>query len=259
VITIIDDDAGEIRVQEGGTEQRYLLSSPEGFAAAARAWLRATWDAKYVYSFTWLGRPIIQLPDDLVRVQEVIYAVKPDLLIESGVAHGGGLVFYASLLKLIGRGRVVGIDIDLRPHNRRAIEAHDLAPLITLVHGSSTAPETVRQIAGLVEKSETVMVVLDSLHTYDHVTAELGALAPFVSVGSYVVVCDGIMEQIAGAPRTAPDWVTNNPRRAATDFVATHPEFVIEEPPWPFNEGPVDRRVTYWPDAFIRRIGPSPA
>jgi cephalosporin hydroxylase len=257
MITIIDDEAGEIRVQAGGTEQTYPLSSSDGFAAVARAWLRATWDAKYVYSFTWLGRPIIQLPDDLLRVQEVIYGVKPDVLIESGVAHGGSLMFYASLLKLMGRGRVIGIDIDLKPHNRRAIEMHPLAPLVTLVHGSSTAPETVRRVAALVEKNDTVMVVLDSHHTYDHVTAELECYAPLVTLGSYAVVCDGIMEQLAGAPRTQPDWITNNPRRAAADFVAAHPEFVIEEPRWLFNESVVSRRVTYWPDAFMRRAAPA--
>src|SRR5262245_59729155 len=108
MITIIDDEAGESRVQAGGAEQTYPLCSSDGFAAVARAWLRATWDTKYVYSFTWLGRPVIQLTDDLLRIQEVIYGVKPDVLIESGVAHGGSLVFYASLLKLMGRGRVIG-------------------------------------------------------------------------------------------------------------------------------------------------------
>jgi cephalosporin hydroxylase len=258
MITTIDDDAGEVRVQAGGTEHRYPLSSPHGFAAVARAWLRTTWDAKYAYSFTWLGRPIIQLPDDLIRVQEVVYAVKPDVLIESGVAHGGGLIFYASLLKLMGRGRVVGIDVDLKPQNRRAIETHPLGPLVTLIQGSSTAPETVRQVVALIEANETVMVVLDSRHTYGHVTAELECYAPLVTVGSYAVVCDGIMEQLVGAPRTEPDWLTDNPRRAAVDFAATHPEFVIEEPPWPFNESAVNGRVTYWPDAFIRRVAPSP-
>jgi cephalosporin hydroxylase len=254
MITIIDEDAGEVVVCEAGEEVRYPLASADGFAAASKAWIRAGWDAKYVYSFAWLGRPIIQLPDDLIRIQEVIYAVKPDVVIETGVAHGGSLVFYASLFKAIGCGRAVGVDIEIRPHNRRAIEAHELAPLITLIEGSSIDPAIVTEVRGLVRPGETVLVLLDSNHTYAHVLAELEAYAPLVSVGSYIVATDGIMQQVAGAPRSAPDWATNNPRRAAKDFVASHPDYAIEEPVWPFNEGVVDRRVTYWPDAFIRRL-----
>ena len=126
MITTIDEESGEVVVRDGDKETRHPLASAEGFAAASRAWLRAGWDAKYVYGFSWFGRPIIQLPDDLVRIQEVIYAVKPDVLIETGIAHGGSLIFYASLFKAMGRGRVIGIDIEIRPANRAAIESHEL-------------------------------------------------------------------------------------------------------------------------------------
>lgn len=150
MITIIDEERGEVITRGDGPEQRYPLASAEGFAAASRAWIRAGWDAKYVYSFAWFGRPIIQLPDDLIRVQEVIYAVKPDVLIETGVAHGGSLIFYASLFKAMERGRVVGVDIDIRPHNRKAIESHELASYITLIEGNSVDPAIVDQVRKLV-------------------------------------------------------------------------------------------------------------
>jgi cephalosporin hydroxylase len=135
VITI-DPDKDQVSVDTDDGVQTYGLSSPEAFAAISKVWLRAGWDTKYVYSFTWHGRPIIQLPDDLVRIQEVVFSVAPDVIIETGVAHGGSLVFYAGLCKIMGRGRVVGIDVEIRPHNRAAIEAHPLAPYITLIEGS---------------------------------------------------------------------------------------------------------------------------
>jgi cephalosporin hydroxylase len=201
-----------------------------------------------------MGRPIIQLPDDMVRIQEVIYAVRPDVIIETGVAHGGSLVFYASLCKAMDRGRIVGIDIEIRPHNRSAIEAHPLADRIELVEGSSIDPAIVQRVRRLVRPGETVLVLLDSCHTRVHVLAELEAYAPLVTQGSYIVATDGIMQDLVGAPRSASDWATNNPQQAARDFVARHARFEIEEPEFPFNEGVVRQRVTYWPSAYIKRI-----
>ena len=155
-------------------------------------WLRAGWDNKYVYSFTWMGRPIIQLPEDMIRLQEVIYEVRPDVIVETGVAHGGSLVFYASLCKAMGRGRVIGVDVEIRPHNRAAIEAHALFPLITLIEGSSIEPQIVEEVKSLIKPDEKTMVVLDSNHEKQHVLAELRAYSPIVSVGSYIVAMDGI-------------------------------------------------------------------
>jgi cephalosporin hydroxylase len=251
----IDEASGLVTVDGPDGPATHSLASAEGFRIVSEAWVRCGWDAKYVYSFTWMGRPIIQLPDDMLRAQEVIYAVKPDVIIETGVAHGGSLIFYASLCKAMGRGRVVGIDIEIRPHNRAAIEAHEMKPLITLIEGSSIAPEVVGQVRGLIAPGETVLVFLDSNHTRDHVRGELEAYGPLVTPGSYIVATDGIMGHIAGAPRTKPDWDWNNPETAAREFVAAHPEFVIEEPAFPFNEGTVVDRVTYWPSGFIRRVG----
>src|SRR6185369_4105947 len=129
-----------------GVREEYGIGTPEAFRILSKLWLRSGWDTKYVYSFTWLGRPIIQLPEDLIRVQEVIYRVKPDVIVETGVAHGGTLVFYATLCKAMGRGRVIGIDIDIRAHNRAAIENHELASYITLVSGDSIAADTIAQV-----------------------------------------------------------------------------------------------------------------
>jgi cephalosporin hydroxylase len=249
----IDFEAGTVRVCEGASDHEFPMASPQAFAAVSRAWLRCGWDAKYVYSFTWMGRPIIQLPEDVVRIQEVIYTLRPDVIIETGIAHGGSLVFYASLCKALDRGRVIGIDVEIRPHNRAAIEAHPLFDRIELVSGSSIDPAVVGRVHDMVRPNETVLVLLDSCHTKAHVLAELEAYAPLVMPGSYIVAMDGIMQDMAGAPRSQPDWQWNNPRQAALEFVARHREFQIEEPPLLFNEGSVSERVTYWPSAYLKR------
>jgi len=250
----IDLKQGVVSVGEGEHAAHYGLGTPEAFAVISKAWLRCGWDNKYVYSFTWLGRPVIQLPDDMIRIQEVIYSVQPDVIIETGVAHGGSLIFYATLCKALGRGRVVGIDIDIRPHNRSAIESHPLSPFITLIEGSSIAPLTVDRVQAQVRPGEQVMVLLDSCHTKKHVLAELNAYAPVITLGSFIVAMDGIMEEVAGAPRTQADWSWNNPMTAAREFVSANPDFVIDEPTFLFNEGNVRERVTYWPSAFLKRV-----
>ena len=254
MITTIDEDQGIVIVRNGESEVRHSLATAEGFEAVSRAWLRATWDSKYVYSFAWMGRPVIQLPEDMIRLQEVIWSLQPDVLIETGVAHGGSLIFYASLFEAMGKGRVIGIDIEIRKHNRDAIESHMMKKRIELLEGSSTAPEIVEQVRAMVEPGETVLVVLDSNHSKGHVLDELRAYGPLVSIGSYIVATDGIMEQVKGGPRTGDDWEWNNPKAAAHAFVAEDDRFMIEEPAFPFNEGAVTRRVTYWPDAFVKRI-----
>lgn len=244
-----DEAAGVVR--HHGRE--LSLAKPEAFELISRAWLRAGWDTKYVYGFSWLGRPVIQLPEDMLRIQEVIYDIKPDVIVETGVAHGGSLIFYASLCTAIGKGRVIGIDIEIRPHNRAAIEEHRLSPLISLIEGSSIDTDVVQNVKDQIASAETVLVLLDSNHLRDHVLAELEAYSPLVSPGSYIVACDGIMQQVVGAPRTAEDWAWNNPISAINEFIVSHPEFECVEPVWPFNEGEISERVTYWPKAFLRR------
>jgi cephalosporin hydroxylase len=244
-----DEAAGVVRCD--GRE--LSLADPEAFELISQAWLRAGWDTKYVYGFSWLGRPVIQLPEDMIRIQELIYQLQPDVIVETGVAHGGSLIFYAGLCAAMGKGRVIGIDIEIRPHNREAIEVHRLSPLIQLVEGSSTAPEVVQQVRNQIGAAESVLVLLDSNHSQAHVAAELEAYGPLVSSGSYIVACDGIMQQVAGAPRTEADWSWNNPISAVEAFLEHHQDFELHEPQWPFNEGAVRQRVTYWPQAYLRR------
>ncbi len=250
---IFDFDRGEIECQQDSGIRRFSMDSKEGFKLAADAWLRAGWDAKYVYSFTWFGRPVIQLPDDLIRIQEVVWAVKPDVVIETGVAHGGGQVFFASLLRAIGKGRVIGVEIELRSHNRIAIEAHPMADDITIVDGSSIEPDVVAEVQRHIAVDETVMVVLDANHTHDHVLAELEAYGPLVSEGSYIVATDGIMERLEGAPRSQEGWTDDNPGAAVRRFLADHPEFELVQPFPLFNEGVAVEPVTYWPNAYLRK------
>ena len=241
-------------VEEDEGVKTHEIGSPEAFRIISKLWLRSGWDTKYVYSFSWLGRPTIQLPEDMIRIQEVIYRIKPDVIIETGIAHGGSLVFYASLCKAMDCGRIIGVDIEIRPHNRKAIEAHELFEYITLIEGNSIDEHVVNTVKSLVNCQEKVFIVLDSNHTKQHVFEELQAYSDLVSVGSYIVACDGIMENLVGAPRSSDDWSWNNPKAAAQEFVNTHRNFIIEDPELPFNEGSITERVTYWPGAFLKRI-----
>jgi cephalosporin hydroxylase len=250
----IDEAHGRVVVShEDGSAEEHKFDTPEAFEAVSAAWLRCGWDVKYVYGFTWMGRPVIQLPEDMIRIQEVIWRVRPDVIVETGVAHGGSLIFYASLFEAMGHGRVIGIDIDIRAHNRTAIEAHRMAKRITLVQGSSSTPGTLTVVHQHIAPDERVMVVLDSNHSCSHVAAELDLYAPIVSPGCYIVACDGIMAQVAGAPRTAPDWTWNNPITAVEAFLVRNPDFVLDEPGFAFNEGAVRNHVTYWPKSYLRR------
>jgi cephalosporin hydroxylase len=251
---IIDTDARTLSTEEHGIARSLPLYSREAFELVSRQWLKIGWNEKYPYTFSWMGRPIIQLPEDMIRIQEVIYRVKPDVVIETGVAHGGSLIYYASLMKAMDKGRVIGVDIEIRPRNREAIEAHELAGYITLVEGSSTAPEVVASVKRLVKPGETVMVVLDSNHSKQHVADELAAYHDLVSRGSYIVATDGSMKDLYDVPRGAPDWAWNHPAAAAAEFARLHPEFVVEQPAWPFNESELRENITHWPGAWLRRV-----
>lgn len=230
------------------------LYSDEAFQLLSALWLKVGWNQKYTYTFSWLGRPVIQLPEDLVRLQEVIYRVKPDVIIETGVAHGGSLVFYASVLKAIGKGRVIGVDIMIRPENRRAIESHELSSQISLVEGSSTDIAIVERVRSLVSHKDAVMVVLDSRHDREHVLEELKQYGRMVTPGSYIIATDGIMRDLHDVPRGRPEWAGDNPAEAAAEFVRGHPEFSLESPAWSFNESTLNTNVTHWPDAWLRRV-----
>jgi cephalosporin hydroxylase len=230
------------------------LFGKESFDILADLWVRLGWVRKYSYAFSWMGRPIIQLPDDMVRIQEAIFATKPDVIIETGVAHGGSLIFYASLFEAIGSGRVIGVDIEIRQHNRAAIEAHPMMKRITLIEGNSTAAETVAQVRALVRPTDRVMVILDSNHSKCHVADELAAYAPMVTPGCYVLVQDGVMDLVAGMPRTDASWSWDNPRSAIAEFLAAHPEFKSAKAARPFDESLEVPDCSHHPDGWLLRV-----
>jgi cephalosporin hydroxylase len=250
---LIDVEARQLVQDVDGLATRLALYSTEAFELLSHLWLKVGWNQKYTYTYTWLGRPIIQLPEDMIRIQEVIYRVQPDVIIETGVAHGGSLVYYASLCKIMGKGRVIGIDVEIRPHNRKALEAHELFPLISLVEGDSIDPEVVGRVKSLVGPGESTLVILDSCHTKRHVLAELEAYHDMVSPGSYIVATDGIMRDLCDVPRGKPEWSWDNPGAAAAQFAQEHPEFVLEPPTWSFSESELSRGVSYWQGAWLRR------
>jgi cephalosporin hydroxylase len=249
---VIDTEEKTLTTTDAGKLDLY---GKEAFELISDLWLKTSWNQKYSYTFTWFGRPIIQHPEDLVRLQETIYYLRPDVIIETGVAHGGSLIFYASLFKAMGtQGRVVGVDIEIRPHNRKAIEAHELSPYITLVEGDSVAGDIVARAATSIRPGDKVLVILDSNHTKAHVAKELVAYAPLVTVGSYIVATDGIMGLVHDVPLGKAEWVDDNPTQAAAEFAAVRPEFVLEEPKWHFNESDLDKSITGWPGAWLKRI-----
>lgn len=250
---IIDTDTKELFQEMDGQTTRLKLYSDAAFDVISQQWLKVGWNQKYPYAFSWLGRPIIQIPEDIIRTQEVIYRVQPDVIIETGIAHGGSLVFYASLCKVMGKGRVIGVDIEIRPHNRQAIESHPLSSFITLLEGSSIDPVIVAQVKALIRPHETVLVLLDSNHTKAHVASELEAYHSFVTPGSYIVATDGSMRDLYDVPRGKPEWATDNPAAAALEFAKAHPEFTLEQPTWLFNESQLTQNITHWPEAWLRR------
>jgi cephalosporin hydroxylase len=251
----IDTALRTLAVEDNAGRRSLDLYGKEAFDALSDVWLKLSWNQKYPYTFTWMGRPIVQHPEDMVRLAEVIYDVKPDIIVETGIAHGGSLIYYASLLKAMGRGRVVGVDIEIRPHNRAAMEAHELKPLITMIEGSSIAPDIVASVKKLIKPTDTVMLILDSNHSKAHVAAELDAYHDIVTVGSYIVSTDGIMRDVHDVPRGNAEWVRDNPCAANEEFLSSHPNFVLEQPKWRFNESALDKVITGWPDSYLRRVG----
>jgi cephalosporin hydroxylase len=250
----IDTDTQELHLEQDGNKETMPLYSKKSFELISDQWSKVGWNQKYTYTFTWMGVPIVQLPEDMIRLQEVIWRVKPDVIIECGVAHGGGAIYYASLLKAMGKGRVIGVELEFRGDHRQQIEQHVLGSLITLIEASSVEQSTVDQVRSLIKPGETVLVILDSNHTKAHVAAELDLYHSMVTPGSYIVATDGSMEFLYDVPRAQPEWKDDNPAAAAREFAAKHPEFVFDRPRPVFNESELTRPITHWPDAWLKRV-----
>lgn len=241
------------------------LSKDKMLQALSTIWLRDTARHKWSYNFAWMGRPAIQLPNNAWNMQELIWQIKPDLIIETGIAHGGSLVFYASMLALLdmcdaitaganldpqhSKRKVLGIDIDIRAHNRTAIEAHPMISRIQMIQGSSIAPEIIEQVHQVAAGYQRILVCLDSNHTHDHVLAELEAYAPLVSKDSYCVVFDTIVDDMPEEMFPNRPWgSSNNPKTAVWAYLKNHPEFEIDK------SIQYKLLITVAPDGYLRRI-----
>lgn len=233
-------------------------------ARAARGFMEASLLPQYSYNFEWLGRPIIQYPQDVVAMEEIIWRVKPDLIIETGIAHGGSLIFSASMLALLdmceaieqrrsidpsrSERKVLAVDIDIRQHNQAAIEKHPMSSRIQMIQGSSIAPEIISEVKSIAANHKKLLVCLDSNHTHEHVLAELQAYAPLVTVESYCVVFDTVIEDLPKEMFPDRPWGPgDNPKTAVWEFLETHPEFEIDKS--------IDNKVliSVAPDGFLKR------
>ncbi len=220
--------------------------SEEGYERLAELWTKATVHNRLMYEPSWLGIPIIQYPGDIIMMQELIWKVRPEVIVETGFAHGGSAVFYGSMLELLGRGKVISVEIEIRKYNEVAIKGHPMSHRLEQVVGSSVDPDVVAQVKDMIGDNRKVLVTLDSNHSYEHVLKELELYSPLVSEGSYIVAMDGLQKFVADIPRGKPEWVEDNPHRAIHAFLEEHPEWEIDPH---YNR----LRVTSNPDAFLRR------
>lgn len=222
----------------------------EAFLALGKQWVRETMNKKFIYNFTWMGRPIIQHPHDTMALQELIWQTKPDVIIETGIAHGGSIIFTASMLELLGGDRlVIGIDIDIRKHNRAEIEHHPMFKRIQLIEGSSIAPGTIEQVKQLAAGKKNVMVILDSYHTHEHVMQELQLYGPMVSLNNYMVVFDTWVEDVPENYYPDRPWDKgDNPKTAVFEFLKTNKDFIIDKS--------IDHKlsITLAPDGWLKKI-----
>lgn len=245
-----------IKQFEAERDQRIeQLGQDSEFREQSRSWLEQSMRRQYVYNFSWLGRPIIQNPIDMVAMQEIIWSVQPDLIIETGIAHGGSIIYSASMLELNAAcggnpdALVLGIDIDIRQHNKDAILQHPMAKRIQMLQGSSVSPEIVQQVQDIARGKQRIVVFLDSNHTHEHVLAELQAYAPLVSKDSYCVVFDTFVEDVPADVFDNRPWQPgNSPKTAVHEYLKTHPEFVIDKSM--HNK----LQITVAPDGFLKRI-----
>ena len=237
-----------------GAHEVAALGADQELAEMTRRWMDCANGGKYSYHFEWLGRPIIQYPQDIVAMQELIWAIQPDLIIETGIAHGGSLIFSASMLELNAAcggpkdAHVLGVDIDIRSHNRDAITAHPMFRRISMIQGSSVEPAIVEQVKAKAKDKRRVLVCLDSNHTHDHVLAELNAYAPLASVGSYCVVFDTLIEDMPVEMFGDRPWGPgNSPKTAVREYLKSHPEFQIDKQ--------LDHKllISVAPDGYLKR------
>jgi len=242
----IANAGSKVTLNNNGEQTTVDVYSREGLDLLSNLWIKSAAQHRLMYEPTWLGRPVIQFPTDIVAMQELIWKLQPDVIVEAGVAHGGSLVLSASILELIGKGKVIGVDIEIRPHNRSALDAHQLKHRIELIEGSSIATDTLDAVRMAVGSAGTVLVMLDSNHSESHVLQELELYGPLVTPGSYIVAHDGAQAWVWDIPNGKPEWRDDNPLGAIHKFLSRHPEFSID-PHW------TRWGITSSPDGFLKR------
>ena len=209
------------------------MSKDQNFQKLTKSWFKSSEKFQYSYHFSWMGRPIIQYPQDMIALQELIWKIKPDLIIETGIAHGGSLIFSASILQLIGKGNVVGIDVDIRKHNRIEIEKHSMFKRIKMIEGSSIDPKIVKKIYQLAKNKKQILVILDSNHSHEHVLRELEVYSPLVTKNSYLIVFDTVIEDISTSKTKShqkrPWGKGDNPKTAVKYFLNSNKRFIIDK------------------------------
>jgi cephalosporin hydroxylase len=219
-----------IRFEEERKKRIEKQGRSEGLKQASMEFTRESIESGYSYNFSWMGRPIIQYPQDMIAMQEIIWKIKPDLIIETGIAHGGSLIYYASLLELIGSGDVLGIDIDIRSHNRKEIEKHPMMKRIRMIEGSSLSSQVLDQTTAWSKGKKRILVCLDSNHTHEHVLEEMRLYSPLVTPGSYLVVFDTIVEDLPGHLYSTRPWsLGNNPKTAVQEFLKQNDQFIVDQ------------------------------
>jgi cephalosporin hydroxylase len=248
----IDTDAQVLQLAEGGEATGYSLFSPEAFRILSRYWLAMAWNLGHWNSFTWMGRQLLQLPDDVLRLAEVLWTLRPATIVETGVYEGGSTLFFAGLCRLHGGGRVISVEREFRPGVREAIQ-QGAGESVTLIEGDSASPETAERVRRSIRAGERVCVFLDSDHSAQHVAAELRHFSPLVSPGCYLIVADSICRELAHAPEGDPTWSWNHPGAAVDEFLSLHPEFSRERPPCLSPEGRDFAQLSYFPDTWLRR------
>lgn len=231
--------------------KKFIASEPnknmKQIENASQIWLRAHWENKLSYEVNWMGIPVIQTAEDMIIMQEIIYDVRPDFIIETGIAHGGSLIYFASLLEILGKGRVIGIDIEIRKHNKILLEKHPMVKRITSIEGDSTSKEIFEKIRNIIPEKSKILVILDSNHTRDHVLKELNLYSSLVSRGSYIIVEDTIMPEVAGYKHAKDYYSSDNTKQAINIFMKDNKKFIIDRTREKLG-------FTYFSGGFLKKI-----
>jgi cephalosporin hydroxylase len=229
------------------------LYSEKGFEFLSECWLKVGWQLHYHYTFTWLGVPCLELPEDLIRLQEEIIVQKPDWIIECGIAMGGTSLFLASLCALQKRGRVLGVEKDFRPHNRKRVFQHPVSEYLEVIDGDSSQEATFEKVKGKIQEGQKVLVLLDSNHSYAHVAKELALYSQLVTKGSYLIVADTLKGDLHDVPRGKGGWKEDNPKKALLEFLEQHPEFIQKTPKKLYDRGKMEYTPSHFKGGWLQK------